>query len=115
MVSPIQNVQEAEFHKLQGRLMPTRIEPNQSGIAGEFESADWSVRRHEAEHRDRPDSQPGERCLYRKFRMIGLNRTIEKDVELALVPVESRVAGRLRVLQMSQKLLIRSDRSIRLN
>src|SRR5438270_13319907 len=43
MIRPVEDVKKPQFHKLQRRLMPSWIESNQAGIAGELEGTRRSV------------------------------------------------------------------------
>src|SRR5262249_13168652 len=60
MIDAVQDVQESQLHELQRRLMPSRIEPHQSGITTEFEGANRIVGRHESKHRQGTKSEARE-------------------------------------------------------
>ena len=57
VVDPVEDVREAELHESERRLMPSGIEPDEAGIAQVLERPLATVRRHEAQHRRRPNPE----------------------------------------------------------
>src|SRR2546425_8173747 len=66
MVRSLENVQEAKFDEMQGGLMPSGIEPDDSRIIEEFERAYDTGGRKKTQNRDNPQSQSCESRSNRK-------------------------------------------------
>src|SRR5882762_723567 len=79
VIDAVEDVEESELDELERRLMPARIEPDDSGIAEEFERAHRTAWRHEAEHGDGAQSKSIELQPDREARLIRLNRVLEQD------------------------------------
>src|SRR5207237_7885050 len=86
MVGAAQDVIESELHKLQRRLVPARIEANETGVALEFERADRSTRRKKPQYCHRADPEAREPRIDREQRSVGCDRILEQDVKQPLAP-----------------------------
>src|ERR1700733_2593451 len=90
VVRTVEDVEKSEIDKPQRRLMPSRIEPDESGVGRELEGPDRRIRREKSENGDDMHAQPTERRVDRKSRTVRLNRILEQDVEHGLVPIHGR-------------------------
>src|SRR5258705_13661947 len=86
MVGTVENMVKARFDEPQRGLMPARIEPDQSGVAVEFESANRTAGRQKAQRDDDLQSQPLQLRAYRKVGAAGIDRVLEHHIEQTLVP-----------------------------
>jgi hypothetical protein len=93
MIRASENVDEPEAHERHRRLVPARIQPDNAGIADEFERADAAIRGQEAQHGDDAKAQSSERGLDGELRVWRANRVLEQRVEQPVLPVE---IGRVR-------------------
>jgi hypothetical protein len=116
VIGAVEDVEEAELDELQRRLVPARIELDQTGVAEELETAHRAAGRQEAQHRQRPDAEARQPRLDREARLVRLNRVLEQHVEQPLAPEELgrlRQAGRRHVrdrLVVGRKRLVRLQR-----
>ena len=58
MVGALENVEKPRPQEAQGRVVPRRIQPQDSRVAGELEGAHRAVRRHETHDRHYRGAQP---------------------------------------------------------
>src|SRR4030095_12450448 len=92
MIGPIQNVSETHLHESPRRLVPARIETNDSGIPTFiFKSANLPVRRKKSQNRDHTQPQLFKTRMEGEPRHIRLNRILEQRIEHALRGKQLRV------------------------
>src|SRR5262245_53948283 len=91
MIEPVQEVEKPRLYEPQRRLAPSRIEPDQTRIAGELECAYNASGRQEPQNSDHAQSQLREPGTDRKVRRVRMNRVLEQHVEQRLVPIDFRV------------------------
>src|SRR6478752_9891462 len=77
MIGAVEDMEEAELHEAQCRLVPARIELDESWIAGELERALGPTRRDEADRGRHPQAEPCELRLDRKMRAVGANGIVK--------------------------------------
>ena len=58
VIDAIQDVEETGLHEPKGRLMPPRVEPDQSRVTDKLERSHDAVRWHEAENHLDPGREP---------------------------------------------------------
>src|SRR5712692_3966021 len=109
MIRAIQNVKEPKLDEAQGRLMPTRIQPHQAGIANELESANFSIRRQKADRGDHLQAEPRKTRMNRETRPLGMNWIFEEHIEHDLSPIDRHIVRQARALNVSESLGVRSE------
>src|SRR5690349_6706807 len=87
MVGAVQNVEKTQVDKSQSGLMPARVEPDEAGVAGQFEGANFAARWHKAKNGDDVKAEPRERWMDGKAGLLRLNWVFQQHIEHGLVPV----------------------------
>src|SRR5579863_6992412 len=72
MVRSIQDMKEAQLHKLGGGLEPARIQANEARITEKFKRTNRSARRQETQPDHHARGEPVEPRMNRKARRVGL-------------------------------------------
>src|SRR5690242_4510051 len=93
MVSAVEDVKKSQIHKAQSRLVPSRIEPDETRVAVQFESADRTTGGKEAKNRDDAQTQARKPRLDGETRAIRLNGSVKQNVQHGLVPSHIRGIG----------------------
>ena len=101
------------MNKIQRGLVPLRVETNQSGIAVEFERADFTAGRNEAQNRDDAQPQAPKPRLNRKTRAIRLNRCVKQNIQQGLIPIHIRGIRQRRARDVGEGAFIRAEGEIR--
>ena len=73
-------VPEFQLNESQRGLMPPRVQPDQTGITGELESANDAARRQEPKNGDHSQAQPREPGMDRKAGSLRPNRVLQPYV-----------------------------------
>ena len=81
VVGAVEDVNEAELDEPQRRLVPARIEPDESRIPRQLERPFDAVRRTEAQRRHHANAQPRQRRFDREVGPIRRDRILEEDVD----------------------------------
>src|ERR1700747_836266 len=73
MIGTVKNVKKTEIDETQSCLVPTRVEPDDAEIAGEFERANSAADRQEPKYGDDAQAQPRKRRVNGKARLVRLD------------------------------------------
>src|SRR5258706_13125953 len=112
MVGAVQDVQESAFDEKQGRLMPARIQAQESRIAENFISSDFTTRGQESQDRGHARPQPRESRMNRKVGVVRADRILEHYVEHRLIPEKVRAWRQMRTGHVSQRVFVRDKRPV---
>ena len=115
VIDSVQDVEEAGLHEAKGRLVPPRIERDESRVTDKLECTHDTARRHEAKHHLDPRRQSLEPGPDRELRVLRLNRILEKHVEHRLLPYQIDVVRQPGCEDMPQGRVILPERLIRRN
>jgi hypothetical protein len=86
VVRAIENMEEPKPDEARRRLVPSRVEPHQPGIADEFERTDGPARRDEPNDCDHPYAEPRQRGVNGEPGLFAVDGVLEPHVQQRLVP-----------------------------
>src|SRR2546421_9595043 len=106
MVGSIEDVEESQVDEAQRGLAPSRVQPDQAGVAGEFEGPHRTPSGEKPEYRNHVQTKSSKLRVDRKRGSIRLNGVFEPYVEHGLVPDHVGVVGEFGPRDVRQRLLI---------
>ena len=112
MVGAVKNVEKTQVDEAEGGLVPARVEPDEAGIPGEFERANFAARWHKTKNSDDAQAQARERGMDGKTRLFRLDWVFEQHVEHGLVPIDIGVVRKRGASDVGERIVIRSERAV---
>ncbi len=97
MICPFEDVEKSQVDEPQRRLMPPRVEPDQTGIAEKLEGANDAAGRQKPNHRRGLQPEFLENGIDRKIRQVRLNGVLVQHVEQRLVRYQRRLIREPRI------------------
>src|SRR5437879_6915809 len=112
MVGAVENVEKTQVDKSPSGLVPARVEADETGIASEFERANFAAGWNKPKDGYDAQTQPRERRMNGKTGLLRLNWVFEQHVEQGLVPVDVCVVRKGRSVDVGNRILIGNARAI---
>ncbi len=112
VIRTAEDVAEPQLHESPGRLVPARIEADESGVADPLEGPDGTAGREEPHGRGDAHAEPRERRIDRERGSIRTDVVLEQDVEQRLIPVDPGVGVERRARDVREGLLVAHERAI---
>src|SRR4051812_13025542 len=113
VVGTVEDMRDAETNEPRRGLLPSRVQPHQSGIARELERALCAGGRLIADHRYDAHAQPRQRGLDREGRSVRRDRVVERNVEHRLVPDEIRIRRERRTSDVRERIVVGVEGTVR--
>src|ERR1051326_1196241 len=110
MIGTAKNVPEPQIHKAERRLIPARIETDQTRITVELESTYNTCGQHESQDGNPPQAEPFVTRMDRKPRSLGLDGIVEQHVQHRLIPIKVDIVRQPGAVYVFQSLIVGGKR-----